>query len=66
MADVKTEAYGFYKTDQGYLINKDDEGLAAYKKQKSLQKKIKLIETELGSIKDDMSEIKILLRKLVE
>lgn len=66
MADHKTEAYGFFKTDTGYLINKDADGLAAYKKQKAQLRKIQDIETDIHGLKEDMQEIKQLLRGLAK
>lgn len=66
MAEQKTEAYGFYKTDSGYLINKDTDGLLHYKKQKAQMKKIKDIESDIHGLKSDMQEIKDLLIGLVK
>lgn len=63
--DVKTNIPGLYRSEQGYLINKDNEGLAAYKKQKAAARKMSEIETELKSIKDDVTEIKQMLKGLV-
>lgn len=64
--DVKTEIPGFYKKDNRYLINKDDDGLKIYKKKKNDNKKIKEIETDLLNMKNDIGEIKELLKKMVK
>lgn len=64
--EIKTNVPGIYRSDKGYLINKDNDGLVAYKKQKASARKISEIETELKSIKDDVMEIKELLRGLVK
>lgn len=61
----KTEVNGIYKAKNGILINKDNDGLAAYKKQKAAARKMSEIETELKSIKDDVTEIKEMLKGLV-
>lgn len=64
--DIKTNIPGLYRSEQGYLINKDNDGLAAYKKQKAAARKMSEIETELKSIKNDVTEIKQLIRELVK
>jgi hypothetical protein len=64
--DIKTNIPGLYRSEQGYLINKDNDGLAAYKKQKAAARKMAEIETELKSIKNDVTEIKQLIRELVK
>ena len=64
--DQKTEVPGFYKTDSNYLINKDNEALFAYKKKKQQNIKIKVIEEDLCSLKQDMIEIKNILKQMVK
>jgi hypothetical protein len=66
MALTKTEVPGIYKECEGVLINKDDDGLVAYKKLKSQSKKIATFENDLKSLKNDMAEIKELLKGLVK
>lgn len=63
--DIKTDVSGIYRTDKGYLINKDNEGLMAYKKQKAAAKKIEAVQEELDEIKNDVSEIKEMLKQLL-
>lgn len=62
----KTEVPGIYKVSEGVLINKDKEALAAYKLRKQKEQKLHLMEKELTNIKQDMEEIKTLLRGLVK
>lgn len=62
----KTEAPGFYKSHDGVLINKDNEGLAAYKKRKIKEHKLETIFDDVDSLKNDLSEIKELLKGLVK
>lgn len=66
MALIKTEKPGIYKERDGILINKDEEGLHAYKKQKMQALKIKAFEEDLINLKEDISEIKTLLKALVK
>jgi peptidoglycan hydrolase CwlO-like protein len=64
--NVKTNVPGIYRTDQGYLINKDNDGLAAYKKQKAAMRKMDSVQEELSTLKNDIAEIKELLKGLVK
>ena len=61
----KTEISGVYKVGEGVLINKDKDALAAYKQRKQKDQKINCMEKELYSLKEDMEEIKSLLKGLV-
>ena len=61
----KTEVSGIYKTDEGALINIDNASLKAYKKKKKSLNKIDDMEQDLAQLKDDMTEIKELLQKLI-
>ena len=40
MSDIKTDVQGIYRTEKGYLINKDNESLMAYKKRKYREQEI--------------------------
>ena len=62
----KTEIPGIYKVGEGVLINKDKDALLAYKKRKQKEQKIDIMEKELRNLKEDMEEIKLLLRGLVK
>lgn len=64
--DIKTEISGFYKKDDKYLINKDNDALMQYKKKKNENKKMKSIESDLLNMKSDLLEIKNLLKKMVK
>jgi hypothetical protein len=62
----KTDVPGIYKERDGILINKDDEGLMAYKQKKLQSKQMKTFENDIASLKNDMAEIKELLKGLVK
>lgn len=62
----KTEAAGFYKSRDGILINKDNDALAAYKKRKLKEHKLEVIFDEIDTLKNDISEIKELLKGIVK
>lgn len=66
MAEQKTDVPGIYKVSEGILINKDNEALLAYKRRKNRDRKVDTLEDELSSIKQEMSEIKQLLKGLVK
>ena len=53
-------------TTSNAIINTDIEGLRRYKARKAESKRILNLKNEVDSIKDEMSEIKHLLTKLVE
>ena len=61
----KTEVQGIYKERDGILINKDNEGLAAYKKQKLQANRLNKLEDALESTQKDLSEIKSLLQEVL-
>lgn len=67
-----TDGFARSTINAGALVNVQDENLIAYKKQrKHVNKminnsdKINKLETELGDIKEEMSEIKQLLLKVL-
>jgi len=62
----KTEVPGIYKERDGILINKDNDALAAYKKRMRKEKAIDEMQDELSELKNDMKEIKELLKGLVK
>lgn len=62
----KTEVPGFYKSHDGVLINKDNEALAAYKKKKIRDQQIEGVIQEMHTLKNDISEIKELLKGLIK
>lgn len=64
--DVKTEVPGLYKTPEGFIINKDNNGLAAYKAKKARDKELDNMKEEVSSLKNDISEIKEMLKKVLK
>jgi len=63
----KTDVPGIFKdTTNGALINRDNKALQAYKLRKKKEMKIDQIEVEITGLKNDMQEIKELLRGLVK
>lgn len=65
MAD-KTEVPGISKVCDGVLINTDNNALAAYKKRKLRDKALDQMQNEVTQLKDDIAEIKNLLRGLAK
>lgn len=61
----KTEIQGIYKKSEGIFINKDTDSLQAYRKRKLREKRIDEIQNDFASLKDDIQEIKQLLRGLL-
>jgi hypothetical protein len=66
--ELKTEISGIYKDDTGALLNRNNSGLTAYKKQKALYstindtvKEISIIKSEIQVLKKEVVEIKKLL-----
>lgn len=64
--DTKTDVQGFYKTSVGSVICKDNESLDAYKKRKINISRLNKLETDVTSLKSDISEIKELLKGMVK
>jgi hypothetical protein len=64
--DAKTDVPGIYRSPEGFLINKDSNGLAAYKARKSRDKEIDSMKEEVSSLKSDIQEIKEMLKKVLE
>jgi hypothetical protein len=65
MSDIKTDVNGIYRTDQGYLINKDNESLQNYRTTKARMSQMKTVVNEVEQLKRDMAEIKELLVKVL-
>ena len=64
--DKKTEIPGLYKTPEGFLINKDNNALAAYKAKRSREQDLDNLKENVSSLKNDLEEIKELLKGLVK
>jgi hypothetical protein len=63
--DIPTDKQGFYKTYSGAIVNKDNNELSLYKKRKAKEKRISEMDEEIGQIKNDISEIRDLLIKVL-
>jgi hypothetical protein len=66
MKEAKTDIPGLYKTSEGFLINKDNNALAAYKAKRSRDQELHQLKEEVTSMKSDLTEIKELLKGLVK
>jgi hypothetical protein len=66
MTDSKTDLPGVYRTPEGYLINKDNNALAAYKAKRQREKDLDTLKDDVSSLKNDLQEIKDLLKGLVK
>ena len=65
--EYKTDVPGIFKNPAtGALINKDNKALDAYNKRKQKEQKLDMVEQDIASLKNDMQEIKELLRGLVK
>lgn len=62
----KTEVPGIYKVREGVLINTDNESLIAYKNKKKREKNIDQMHDDIQTLKNDMQEIKDLIRGLAK
>lgn len=61
--DIKTDVQGIYRTEQGYLINKDNEALQNYKANKARMRQMNSVASDVEKLKHEMAEIKELLIK---
>jgi hypothetical protein len=61
----KTAIPGIYKVSDGILINKDNDALKAYKARKNKDRQIEDVQKEVAEIKNDISDIKLLLFELL-
>jgi hypothetical protein len=64
--DAKTDIPGIYRSPEGFLINKDKDALAAYKARKNRDHELDKIKQDVISIKDDLTEIKEILKKVIK
>lgn len=62
----KTEVPGIYKVREGILINTDNQALSAYKNKKRREQRIDNMHEDINNLKNDLSEIKELLKGLVK
>lgn len=67
MSQIKTEVEGILRdTQNGALLNTDNDSLSAYKKLKRKNKEFDDMKVKIKKIDNDIAEIKNLLVKLVE
>ena len=64
--ETKTDVEGYYKTPTGAVICKDNESLIAYKKRKAKDAQLNSMKEDISQLKNDMAEIKELLKGLVK
>lgn len=64
--DAKTDVPGIYRSPDGFLINKDNTALTAYKARKARDKELDKMKEEVSSMKDDLAEIKEMLKKVLK
>lgn len=64
--ETPTEISGFYKTPEGSIINKDIDSLKAYKKKRMKSIELNNMKEDISQLKNDMAEIKELLKGLVK
>ena len=57
--EYKTDREGIVKTSDGVVLNKDPVALSAYKKHKDKDRRLQQLE-------QDMSEIKVLLQRILD
>ena len=62
----KTEVPGVFKEREGVLINKDNDALKAYKIQMQKSRELDSLRKDVTGLKEDMEEIKNLLKGLVK
>ena len=61
----KTDVKGIYKESEGILLNKDNTALQQYKANRAHNSKLNNLEKEVSDLKSDISEIKELLKKVL-
>ena len=66
MTDSRTDVPGIYKTPEGFLINKDNNALAAYKAKRSRENELSKLKEDVSNMQNDLTEIKELLKGLVK
>ena len=64
--DRKTDMPGVYRTPEGFLINKDNKALEAYKNRRNREREMDSLKDDVSSLKQDLQEIKELLKGLAK
>ena len=62
--DAKTEITGIYKSPEGFLINKDNDALRAYKLRKQSEKEKLSLREDVNNLKSQMAEILSILKEI--
>ena len=62
--DAKTEINGIYKSPEGFLINKDNDALRAYKLRKQSEKEKLSLREDVNTLKSQMAEILSILKEI--
>lgn len=65
-SDTKSDVHGYYKTPSGAVVAKDNESLNAYKMKKAKNIQLNTMKDDIDQLKNDMQEIKELLKGLVK
>lgn len=60
----KTDRNGIYRVEDGVLVNLNYDELYSYRKQREAMKRQKELEHDVEILKNDMAEIKSLLKEL--
>jgi hypothetical protein len=63
---MKTKEYERQESNPGALLNVDNPGLAAYKRQREIMRNVGTHEERIKSIESSLDDIKGLLTKLLE
>lgn len=66
VSDTKSDVHGYYKTPSGAVVTKDNESLNAYKMRKAKNAELNTMKNDVEQLKNDMAEIKELLKGLVK
>lgn len=64
--DTQSDVHGYYKTPSGAVVTKDEESLKAYKMRKAKNTQLNTMKDDIDQLKNDMAEIKELLKGLVK
>lgn len=67
MTQIKTEIEGIVRdTTNGALLNRDNDGLTAYKKIKQKNAELEETKRKVNTLENDVADIKSMMRKLLE
>lgn len=63
---MKSKEFVRSETNPGAILNVDNTGLAAYRRQREIMRNVGTHEDRIKQIENDISEVKDLLRQLVD